>query len=130
MDILTTVPAMLNELYSHLKQLPDLESVSVEQFSPSNAKEKYQYLQTSKSKGFPFPTALLTYAHGNNVGNFNFIWRVQSTSERSFSDCQSVIENVKKKSSHLSHKGDEEGVVFSVWKVDFFCEACCNEAHL
>lgn len=90
------VPERLKELLSKLEQLPDLESVSVEQFSPSSAKEKYQYLQTLKSHGLPFPTALLTYSHGNNIGSFNFIWRVKSTSESTFSDCQSVIESVKK----------------------------------
>ena len=46
--------------------------------------------------GLPIPTALLTYAHGNNVSNMKFIWKVQSTSESSFSDCQAAIENVKK----------------------------------
>ena len=95
-NLLTPVPEGIKELCQKLEHLPNLESISVEQFAPSNAKEKYQYLQTLKSNGLPFPTALLTYAHGNNVGNFNFIWKVQSTSESSFSECQSVIETVKK----------------------------------
>ena len=93
---LTPVPAKLKDLHMNLEQLPELEYVSIEQFSPTNSKERYQYLQALKSSGFPFPSALLTYAHGNNVGNLNFIWRVQSTSEESYSDCQSVIEKVKK----------------------------------
>ena len=95
-DRITPVPESLQQLLSNLEQLPDLESVSVEQFSPNSAKEKYQYLQTLKSNGLPFPTALLTYSHGNNIGSLNFIWRVQSCSESTFSDCQLVIESVKK----------------------------------
>ena len=95
-DRITPVPESLQDLLRDLEQLPDLVSVSVEQFSPSSAKEKYQYLQTLKFNGLTFPTALLTYSHGNNIGSLNFIWRVQSSSESSFSDCQSVIENVKK----------------------------------
>ena len=72
-DRITPVPESLQELLSNLGQLSDLESVSIEQFSPSSAKEKYQYLQTLKSNGLPFPTALLMYSHGNNIGNLNFI---------------------------------------------------------
>ena len=90
------IPETLKDLHDHLDQLQELVSVSIEQFSPGDSKRRYQYLQTLKSSGFPFPTALLTYSHGNNVGNFNFIWRVQAVSEASFSDSQSVIEAIKK----------------------------------
>ena len=38
-DRITPVPESLQELLSNLEQLSDLESVSVEQFSPSSAKE-------------------------------------------------------------------------------------------
>lgn len=96
-NMLTPRPAELNNLHGCLENLPEFEFVSVEEFSPGDPKKKYQYLQTLKTKGFPFPSALLTYSHGNNVGNLNFIWRVPSTSETSFSDSQSIIESVKKK---------------------------------
>lgn len=95
-NLSSPVPERIKELHHNLEQLPYLEHVSIEQFSPRNAKDRYQYLQTLKSDGLPFPTALLTYSHGNNVGNLNFVWKVQSTSESSFSDCQPVIENVKR----------------------------------
>lgn len=90
------MPDKLKDLHDHLDQLSELVSVPVEQFSPSDPKEKYQYLQTLKSNGFPFPTSLLTYSHGNNVGNLNFVWRVHAISESSFSECQPVVEAIKK----------------------------------
>ena len=93
---LSPVPTRLEELHHKLQHIPNLEPVLIEKFSPSNAKEKYQYLQSLKSDCLPYPTALLTYAHGNNIGNLNFIWKVASITESSFSDCQPVIESVKK----------------------------------
>lgn len=52
-------------------------------------------MQTVKETGFPFPTALLTYTHGNNVGSLHFVWKVESYSDTSFSDSQPVIEKLK-----------------------------------
>ncbi len=49
-------------------------------------------MQTLKEVGLPFPTALLTYTHGNNV---HFVWKVESYSDASFSDSQPVIETLK-----------------------------------
>ena len=90
------VSETLKKLHNHLKSQPELVPVSVEEYSPSDPKEKYTYFKTLKSSGLQFPTALLTYTHGNNVGNLNFVWKVQSISDLSFSQCQPVIENIKK----------------------------------
>lgn len=62
----------------------------------ADCRSKYTFVQTMKTVGFPFPTALLSYTHGNNVGNLNFVWKVNSADESSFSDSQRVIEMVKK----------------------------------
>ena len=37
-------------------------------------------VQTLQSKGLCLKVALLTYTHGNNVGNFHFVWRVNDDS--------------------------------------------------
>ena len=56
---------------------------------------KYNLMKAMKSNGFPFPTALVTYAHGNNVGNLNFLWKIQGDEESAFSDSQRVVEQLK-----------------------------------
>ena len=40
-------------------------------------------------------TALLTYSHGNNIGNIHFLWKVTDLSEEEFSRCQGTIERAK-----------------------------------
>ena len=37
------------------------------------SREKYNLIKNVKSNGFPFPTALLPYSHGNDAGNLHFI---------------------------------------------------------
>ena len=49
-----------------------------------------------KRVGITFPTALLTYTHGNNVGSLHFVWRVETFGDGAFSDSQPVIESIKK----------------------------------
>ena len=82
----------MNDLHHKLEQLSELEPVSVEQFSPSDPKEKYQFLQALKSSGFPFTTA---YSHGNNVTSISF-GGLSPLLNHSFQIGQSVIESMKK----------------------------------
>ena len=47
--------------------------------------------------GLEFPSVLLVYSPGNNVGNSYFIWKVQDTSvEEAFKNSQPLIEEVMK----------------------------------
>ena len=48
-----------------------------------------------KALGLPFPSALLIYSHGNNIGNLSFLWRVPSQDESSYSKWMSEIDHVK-----------------------------------
>lgn len=82
---------MLNELTMKLQASADYEYLSVEEFAPVNSSSKYKYTQCMKNHGFPVPTALVTYTHGNNLGNLNFIWKVPFCDESGFSASQSVI---------------------------------------
>lgn len=90
-------PPLLSDLQNHLEQTPLLEYVAVDDHCPANSRAKYNFLHTLKSIGVSFPTALLSYAHSNNVGNLHFMWKVASTDDSSFTECQKVIEAVKKK---------------------------------
>ena len=88
---------LLNELCKKLEQCSDYECVSVEDFSPLGSSAKYSYMKCVKNHGFAFPVVLVTYAHGNNVGNMNFVWKVPSCDESAFSDSQSVILKLQEK---------------------------------
>ena len=56
---------------------------------------KYKFMKATKSNEIPFPTALVTYTHGNNVGHLNFLWKIQGDEESAFSDSQRVVEQLK-----------------------------------
>ena len=67
--------ASLTSLQSHLEELPQYETVCIEelQMCPTDYRLKYSFIQTLIAEGLSFPTALLFYSHGNNVGNLNFL---------------------------------------------------------
>ena len=88
---------ILNELSMKLQECADYEYLAVEDFSPNSSISKYQYTQCMKNHGFPFPAVLVTYAHGNNLGNLNFVWKVPSCDESAFSASQSVILKLQEK---------------------------------
>ena len=56
---------------------------------------KYNFLQFLKKTGFPFPAALLSYSHGNNVSGLHFVWKVTCADESCFTDSQKVIDAIK-----------------------------------
>ena len=60
-------------------------------FLPLNAEPSIIFCRLTRV-GFTFPTALLTYTHGNNVGSLHFVWRVETFGDGAFSDSQPVIE--------------------------------------
>lgn len=77
----SAAPASLQLIQSHLEELPDYETACIEelQMCPSDSRSKYSLTQTLKAVGLPFPSALLTYSHGNNVGNLNFFVEGESS---------------------------------------------------
>ena len=60
---------------------------------PMPKSQKYTFLQSINTHGFPFLTALLTNAHSNMV-NLSFVWRVPVADDTTFSESQKVIEAV------------------------------------
>ena len=67
-----TSSSLTSELCERLNECSDYEYLQVEQYCPTQSMLKYNLMKAMKSNGFPFPTALVTYTHGNNVGNLNF----------------------------------------------------------
>ena len=87
---------VLLALRAKLEEISEYEYVSVEDMCTStDFRAKYNFIQSIKKIGFPFPTALLSYSHGNNVGGLHFIWKVAKADESSFSESQRVIEAIK-----------------------------------
>ena len=87
--------SQFESLDARLAEMPDYQYVLVEDTCPTDSRAKYNFLQTMKTVGFRFPKALMSYAHGNNVGNVHFVWRVSGPNESSFIDSQRVIERAK-----------------------------------
>ena len=83
------------DLHEQLDGCSSYQHLQVEQYCLMESSQKYSFMKEMKSSGFPFPTALVTYTHGNNIGNLNFMWKVQSNDESAFSDSQAVIEQLK-----------------------------------
>ena len=84
-------PASLNSLQGHLEKNSNYETVCIEELKmcPSDSRSKYSLMQILNAEGIPFPTALLTYSHGNNVGNLSFLWKMKSVDESSFTESKS-----------------------------------------
>ena len=64
---------------------------------PSDPLKKHQTVATLVACSLKFPTVLLVYSPGSNVGNLHFLWRVPADTEMNdvFEKSQSVIEKVK-----------------------------------
>lgn len=86
---------LLQGLDAQLGEVPDYQYVLVEDVCPADYRAKYKFIQTMKNIGFEFQAALLTYTHGNNVGNLHFVWKVNAPNESSFSLSQPVTKMVK-----------------------------------
>ena len=82
-------------LEDKLKSSEFFQSLLINDFSPADSFKRYEYMQKLKKFGLPFASALLTYSHGNNVGNLSFIWRVHNNDSDNYSRCVHVIEQVK-----------------------------------
>ena len=59
---------------------------------------KHRFLDSLISSGLSFPSILLVYAPGSNVGNLHFLWKVPHDTQPSvcFELSQSAIEYAKK----------------------------------
>ncbi len=91
----STCCSIVKNLCNQLEKTTEYEYVAIEDYCPAEPSTKHCFFQRLKTSGFPFAAALLTYAHGNNVGNLNFVWKVHATDETAFSTSQPVIESVK-----------------------------------
>ena len=66
----------LSTLVSKLDERDLFEYVLIEDICPKDPRKKYEYVSLLKSMGLPVNTVMLTYSHGNNIGNLHFVWKV------------------------------------------------------
>ena len=95
----------------------------MEDVCPTDPRRKYDYLQALKSGGLAVKAAMLTYRHGNNIGNTNCIWKVPEQDPDSFSQSQQTIEIVKKQIP-VSHKNNATITDAEIWK------SCSKQSQL
>lgn len=80
------------ELEKKLEEKELFEHILVEDTCPNEPRRKYEFIQMLMSSGIAVETALLTYSHGNNIGNLHFIWKVSGDD---LTHSQRTIEKVK-----------------------------------
>jgi len=71
------------------------EFLVLETVCPQDLKRKYEYIEGLKLHGLTARCALLTYSHGNYIGNVQFIWKVCG-SDDVLSLSQKSIERARK----------------------------------
>ena len=62
---------------------------------PLDPRHKYEYLQRLKPSGLAVHAAMLTYTHGNSIGNSHFVWKIPEQSPDAFSESQHTTEMIK-----------------------------------
>ena len=89
------VDPLLRELDTDLSMKENYVFSVVEELCPPEPRKKYEYLERLKSYGLSECAALLTYSHGNNIGNIHFVWKVSNQSENAFACSLQTIESAK-----------------------------------
>lgn len=94
--VYSPTPIIFNDLEIALSHKNLFEYVLVENFCPADPRKKYEYLKLLSS-GLSVRTVKLTYSHGNNIGNLNFIWKIpiKASEKDILSQSQQVIETCK-----------------------------------
>ena len=98
-----TMAAVLIELDSCLQEKNDFEYIVVEDVCPLDPHHKYEYLQALKSSGLAMHAVILTYTHGNSIGNSHFVWKIPEQSPDAFSESQHTIEKMIKENIPMFH---------------------------
>ncbi len=88
--VCSPTPIMFNDLEIALSHKNVFEYVL------ADPRKKYEYLKLLSS-GLSVRTVKLTYSHGNNIGNLNFIWKIpiKASEKDILSQSQQVIETCK-----------------------------------
>ncbi|XP_070571401.1 uncharacterized protein [Ptychodera flava] len=61
-----------------LREKDNYQFVNVNELLPTDSRARYNFICLVKRAGLPFKATLYTYAAGGNVGNFHFMWKVDT----------------------------------------------------
>ena len=66
----------LEPLFGCLQEREDGEYLVLNEFTPDQPRQTYEFIQCLERNGLPVPIMLLTYSSGNNAGNLHFVWKL------------------------------------------------------
>ncbi len=70
-----TFAARYKSLMAHLEAAKNFEVISVDDYTPDDTTDRRYYIDNI-AKAVPVKSVLLRVAHGNNIGTYNFLWKV------------------------------------------------------
>ena len=81
----------------HVRVLPFYEIAFITHLLPHDCVQKHRVVNCLVSTGLQFPSILLVYAPGSNIGNLHFLWRVPDDVDvgECFEQSQSTVEQAK-----------------------------------
>ena len=87
----------ISPLFGCLQEREDGEYLALNEFTPDQPQQTYEFIQCLERNGLPVPIMLLTYSSGNNAGNSHFVWKLPPNKplEETFQDSARVIEKIK-----------------------------------
>ena len=90
-------PLALASIEDRLHDMQCFEVLHISNLLPTNRIQRHRVINSLVSSGLSYPTILLVYSPGSNIGNLHFLWKVPD--DTTISDCfeQSVtsIESAK-----------------------------------
>ena len=80
-----------------LQEKLEYEFLSLCEFVPETARERYDYVKVLERNGLPYPIMFLTHSSGNNIGNLHFVWKLPTAKsiESTFEESVTTIEAIK-----------------------------------
>ena len=70
--------SLLETLSPVYHAIADKQPFDLDDLLPTDARQRYHFIQTLKSTGCPTEAILYTHSTGNNKGNHHFIWLIPS----------------------------------------------------
>ncbi len=88
---------VLELIQEHVRVLPFYEIAFITHLLSHDCVQKHRVVNCLVSTGLQFPSILLVYAPGSNIGNLHFLWRVPDDVDvgECFEQSQSTVEQAK-----------------------------------
>lgn len=90
----TSVSTLMSVLDIALSNSNTSQKIHVNEFASKYRRQRYLYIKELE-KGLSCPMFLLTYSHGSNVGNYQFVWKAPAHMEACTPENVRLIEEIK-----------------------------------